>query len=252
MARPLALVTGASAGIGREIARQLAADHDLILVARREDRLRALADELPGEHRVEVCDLTDKQARAALVERVGDLPIAVLVNNAGFGSNGPFWENDADGEVRQVELNVTALVDLSRRILPGMLARGEGRILNIASTAAFQPGPYMAVYFATKGFVVSFTEALAYELRNSPVTVTAHCPGATASEFGDISGNGKAKLFTEGRVATAEEVAADALAAMRRGDPVRIHGFRQRMQAMLASMAPHVLVLPRVAALNRP
>lgn len=252
MARPLALVTGASAGIGREIARVLAYDHDLILVARRRERLQALADELSGHHRVETCDLTDATERRALLERLSDQPIDVLVNNAGFGSNGPFAENPPDGEVGQVQLNVIALVDLTRGLLPGMLERGRGRILNIASIAGFQPGPYMAVYYATKAFVLSFSEALAYELRATPVTVTVHCPAATASEFGDVAGNGKAKLFTEGHVDSAEVVAEDAVAAMHRGEVVRVYGLRNRLNTYLVGLVPRAILLPIVTRLNRP
>jgi short-subunit dehydrogenase len=242
LSRPLALVTGASAGIGREIARILAADYDLVLVARRRDRLEALAEELPGTHRVECCDLTAQDDRRALLDRVASLPIEVLVNNAGFGSNGPFCDNDPDSEVGQIELNCVALVDLTRHLLPGMVARGGGHVLQIASIAAFQPGP----------FVLSFTEALAYELRASPVTITAHCPGATASEFGAIAGNGSAKLFTHGPVDDPAAVAADAVAAMKRADPVRVFGLRNRVNASLVRFVPRGLLLPLVATLNRP
>lgn len=251
MSRPVALVTGASAGIGKAIATQLAGEgYDLILVARRQERLQELADTLQGNHRVESVDLTDKDARKALIERIADIEIEILVNNAGFGSNGPFAENDADGEVRQVELNVTALVDLSRRLLPGMLARKKGHILNIASTAAFQPGPYMSIYYATKAFVLNFTQGLAYELRGSGVTVTAHCPGATASEFGAIAGNDKARLFQYGHVATSEEVAAHALKSMRAGKPVAVHGFINAFLATATGFTPTFINIRVSAWLN--
>lgn len=252
MTRPIALVTGASAGIGLEIARILSADHDLVLVARRKERLQALADELDGNHRVEACDLTDKDARRELVERLVDVPIEVLVNNAGFGSTGPFWTNDADGEVRQVELNVTALTDLCRRLLPGMVARGRGRILNIGSTAGFQPGPYMSVYFATKAYVISFSQALAHELRGTGVTVTVHCPGATASEFAATAGNDVNWLFTKGSVATSKDVATDAVRAMRDGKRMRIHGLANRLGAWISSVSPAAFALPITARLNQP
>ncbi|MCO4748163.1 MAG: SDR family oxidoreductase [Proteobacteria bacterium] len=254
MARPIALVTGASAGIGEEIARQLAATHDLVLVARRRDRLQALADELSGTHRVEAVDLTDANSRRSLVERLSSdgTFVELLVNNAGFGSTGRFWELDADGEVLQVELNAVALTDLTRRLLPPMVERGRGQILNIASTAAFQPGPFMSTYFATKAFVLCFTEGLAFELRGTGVTATVHCPGATASEFGQVAGNDKNRLFTKGAVASSADVAADALAAMRSGKVVRVHGLANRVGAFLAPLAPRAIVLRLGAMLNQP
>ena len=200
-----ALITGASAGLGLEYARLFAADkHDLVLVARRRERLDALAAELAAAHGVKVhvvtADLMEPAAPQQIVDAVAALGVEVesLVNNAGFGTNGPFWELDPAKERGMIEVNVTALVALTRAFLPGMVQRKRGRVLNIGSTAGFQPGPYMAGYYASKAFVNSFTEGLAYELRGTGVTATVSCPGATATEFALVAGNEKSKLFKMG------------------------------------------------------
>ena len=190
MAAPVALITGASAGLGVEFARQLSArGHRLVLVARRKDRLDALAAEL-GNARVVACDLGDPGAVAGLmadilahVETVG-----LLVNNAGFGLRGRFASLDGPRQRSMIDLNCGALTQLAHAVLPDMMARKQGQILNVASTAAFQPGPGMAVYFATKAFVLSFTEALQEELRTTGITVSALCPGPTTTEFGAAAG----------------------------------------------------------------
>ncbi|HEV8547473.1 MAG TPA: SDR family oxidoreductase, partial [Polyangiaceae bacterium] len=185
-----ALVTGASSGIGKELARRfVAAGHGVVLVARRLPLLEALADELrpKGGDKVSViaCDLASlggvERVLAELASR--GLAIDFLVNNAGVGTTGAFHDSAAEREVAMVELNVTAVVHLTRGLLSGMLARGQGRILNIGSTAGFQPGPYMATYYASKAFVNHFSEALAYELRGTGVSVTVSCPGPTRTEF---------------------------------------------------------------------
>ncbi|HEY1535893.1 MAG TPA: SDR family NAD(P)-dependent oxidoreductase, partial [Polyangiaceae bacterium] len=175
-----ALITGASAGIGRELARCFAADgHDLVLVARRLPELQALCAELEQRHpikaRAVACDLGSPSALAELLGEVRGLELAYLVNNAGFGTCGSFAELAAEREAAMVELNVSAVLRLTRAVLPQMLARRSGRILNLGSTAGFQPGPYMATYYATKAFVNSFSEALTYELRGTGVSVTLSC-----------------------------------------------------------------------------
>jgi hypothetical protein len=192
------VITGASAGLGVDFARLFAADgHPLVLVARRRERLDALAESLPTETRVLVQDLAQPQAAArvtAHLEQEGIEPYAV-VNNAGFGMRGKFVELDRERQLEMIQLNVTVLTDLTRRLLPGMIARGAGGMLNVASLAAFQPGPNMSVYYATKAFVLHLTEGIAQETRGLGVTVTAFCPGPVATEFGEVSGLGKPAAF---------------------------------------------------------
>jgi short-subunit dehydrogenase len=190
-----ALVTGASAGIGAEIARELAArGHGVTLVARRLDRLEELADELESEHGVRAealdCDLADPAARAALPRRVEELgfEVDVLVNNAGFGTAGPFHESDVEREVQLVRILVEAVVDLTGRFVPAMVARGRGAILNVASTAGFTPLPNMAGYGAAKAWARSFSAALHEELGPRGVAVTALCPGPVNTEFFEVAG----------------------------------------------------------------
>lgn len=190
-----ALVTGASSGIGAAIARELAAGgHALALVARREERLRSLATELTDAHGVSVevlpCDLGDAGERDRLVSSLnaGGRSVELLVNNAGYGSRGEFVTNDRERMVGMVRLNVEAVVDLTARFLPGMSERGRGAVINIASTAAFQPMPGAATYGASKAFVLSFSEAIRTELRGSGVSVTAVCPGPVKTEFTDAAG----------------------------------------------------------------
>ena len=252
-----ALVTGASAGLGLELARLLAADrHDLVLVARRRDRLEQLAAELERVHAVRAHvlaeDLADPAAPARIVEELGrrGLEIEVLVNNAGFGANGPFAELDAARQVGMVQVNVTALVELTRRLLPPMIARGAGRILNLGSTAGFQPGPFMAVYYASKAFVNSFSEALSFELRGTGVTVTVSCPGPTDTEFGAIAGNDKSRLFAIGSMSAAE-VARHAYAAMMRGRPLAVPGLLNKAGVQSVRLAPRSALRRIAAALNR-
>jgi len=251
-----ALITGASAGIGRELARLFAADgHDLILVARRLPELEALGAELSERHRVRArsvaCDLSSAEGLSALLTELQGLELDYLVNNAGFGTVGAFADLPAERESRMIDLNVTALVRLTRAVLPSMLARKRGRILNIGSTAGFQPGPYMATYYASKAFVNSFSEALSYELRGSGVSVTVSCPGPTRTEFGAVSGVDKSRLFQLG-AAPAERVARAAYHAMQRGRPMVVHGVFNFLLVESLRIAPRALVRAITALLNRP
>jgi len=186
----VALITGASAGLGAEFARQLSGKgHRLVLAARRKDRLDALVSELGNARAVEI-DLSEPEATAALMrdlEKTGE-QVDILVNNAGFGLRGPFAELDAARQREMIDLNCGALTELCRAVAPAMVERRSGAILNVASTAAFQPGPWMGVYFATKAFVLSFTEALHEELKPYGVKVSALCPGPTRTEFGAVAG----------------------------------------------------------------
>ena len=190
MTVPVALITGASAGLGVDFARQLSAEgHRLVLVARRLDRLEAIAAEL-GNARAVACDLSQPGAVATLMADLaahGEV-VETLINNAGFGLWGRFFGLDARQQREMVDLNVGALTELTRAVAPGMVERKHGRILNLASTAAFQPGPRMAVYFATKAYVLSLTEALHEELKPYGISVSALCPGPTRTEFGDVAG----------------------------------------------------------------
>ena len=186
----VALITGASAGLGVAFARQLSSKgHRLVLAARRRDRLDALVAELGNARAIEI-DLSQPGATAALMsdlQEAGD-QVDVLVNNSGFGLRGPFAELDAARQREMIDLNCGALTELCRAVAPAMLERRSGAILNVASTAAFQPGPWMAVYFATKAYVLSFTEALHEELKPHGVKVSALCPGPTRTEFGAVAG----------------------------------------------------------------
>lgn len=254
-----ALITGSSAGLGRELARLFAADgHDLVLVARREPRLQELAEQLRAAHgvqaRVHACDLADPAAPEALASELAraGVDIEFLVNNAGFGSTGAFTELDRRGELGQIDLNVRALVHLTHLLLPPMVARGSGRVLNIGSTAGFQPGPYMATYYATKAFVNHFSEGLAHELAGTGVSVTVHCPGPTATEFGAIAGNEKNALFTRGVVASSEEVARHAYRAMHAGRRMAVHGFANKIGTSGARILPRGLLARIAGRLNRP
>lgn len=251
-----ALITGASAGLGRELARLFAADgHDLLLVARRLPELEALCAELEQRHQVKAraiaCDLSSKRELDALLAEVRSLDLDYLVNNAGFGTVGSFAELPAEREAAMIELNVMALVRLTREALPSMIERRRGWILNIGSTAGFQPGPYMATYYASKAFVNSFSEALAYELRGTGVSVTVSCPGPTRTEFGAVSGVDKSRLFQLGP-ASATSVAREAYRAMQRRRPMAVHGFMNFLLLQSLRITPRALVRAITALLNRP
>lgn len=230
-----AVVTGASGGIGLEIAKVLAPDHDLVLVARSADKLNALATELGGAQ-VIAADLSSDAGVAAVTGAVADAD--VLVNNAGVGDFGPFAEADPGRTEQMIQLNVTSLTALTRHFLPGMLARRQGRILNVASTASFQPGPLMAVYYATKAYVLSFSEALTEETRGTGVTVTALCPGPTASGFQAAADMELSPLVANRKLPTSAEVAAFGVKAMQRGDPVAIPGLMNKMMAESVRFSP--------------
>jgi short-subunit dehydrogenase len=234
-----ALVTGASSGIGMEIARILARDHDVVLAARSVDRLQALAGELNGA-RVVAVDLADPAGAAKLVAEVPN--VDVLVNNAGFGDFGPFAEASESKLDEMIELNIGALTRLARAYLPGMLERKSGRVLNVASTAAFQPGPLMAVYYATKAYVLSFSEALAEETRGSGVTVTALCPGPTASGFQATAALEESRLVKGRKLPSAASVAAYGVKAMNKGGVVAVPGFMNKMMAASIRVSPRPVV----------
>ena len=241
--KKVALITGASAGLGVEFARQLSErGHALVLAARRKERLEELAKEL-GNARAIGIDLSKPGAAAKLM---ADLEAAaeeveILVNNAGFGLIGRFAELDAKRERQMIDLNVGTLTDLCRAAAPKMIARKSGGILNVASTAAFQPGPKMAVYFATKAFVLSLSEALHEELKPHGVRVTCLCPGPTRTEFGEVAGFGGNGLFD--RVAmNAPEVVEAGLEALDRNRAVVVTGLVNKIGAASTRFAPRALV----------
>lgn len=246
-----ALITGASAGIGRDLAGLFAADGwRLILVARRADALRALEAELRRAHGTETfilpMDLAERESPERIrkgVEKEG-LTVDALVNNAGFGSFGPFVEAPAGPQLEMIQVNVSALVHLTRLFLPGMVERRSGRILNVASLAAFQPGPLMAVYYASKAFVLSFSEALTEELRGSGVTVTALCPGPTRTEFGKRADTEGTRLMSGHvlKVAGSLPVAVAGYRAMLRGKPIEIPGWFNRLMAQSVRLSPRAAV----------
>jgi uncharacterized protein len=251
-----ALVTGASSGLGVEYARLFAAEkHDLLLVARRRDRLEALAGELRSAHGVRVAvmaaDLAAPQGAEQVVEearRLG-LEIEFLVNNAGLGASGAFADLPLGRELEMIQVNIAALVSLTRLLLPAMVARKRGRILNLGSTAGFPPGPFMAVYYASKAFVNSFTEALWYELRGTGVTATVSCPGATATEFAVVAGNDRSLLFRLG-AAPAAAVAREGYRAMMKGKPIIVHGLRNKLTVQSLRLSPRALSRAIAASLN--
>jgi uncharacterized protein len=252
-----AVVTGASSGIGAEIARELSRrGHQVVLVARSADRLAALADELGTGAHVLAADLADRDARAALAGRIGELGLEldVLINNAGLSTLGPVARSDPAAEIDMLELDVVAVADLCSRFVPAMVQRGRGAVLNVASTAAFQPLPGQAGYGAAKAFVLSYTQSLAAELRGTGVTATALCPGPVATAFGETAGFSKQDeqdALPSFLWVDATAVAKAAVAGLDRGRLVVIPGVANRVAATFAQVAPRSLLLP-ILAKNHP
>jgi short-subunit dehydrogenase len=248
LTRPVAVVTGASSGIGLELTTLLAREgHDLVLVARRRERLEEIAKGLRQEYGAVVTpivrDLADADAPRAVAQEVEarGLDPDVLVNNAGFGVYGPFAETPLDRELEMIRVHVAALTELTKRFLPGMLRRRRGRILNVASTAAFQPGPLMAVYYATKAYVLSFSEAVANEIAESGVTVTALCPGPTVTEFARQAGVEETRLFHSPLKLDARTVALAGYRGMMRGKRVVVPGFANWLLVEIVRFSPRRL-----------
>lgn len=248
-----ALITGASSGIGLEFAHIFAKNgHDLVLIARSEDKLTELAKKIESSYSVKVKvlpkDLSDKNAPQEIFDELQreNIEVEYLVNNAGFGGYGRFYETDWKKEEAMIQVNITALAELSKLFVKQMVKRNSGRILNVASTAAFQPGPLMSVYYASKAFVLSLSEAMAYELKDTKVTVTCLCPGPTKSNF-HIAANIKASKLAKGINASAYDVALYGYNAMMKGKFIAIEGFMNKILAFLAKrIMPRRMVLKTV------
>src|SRR5579864_3506920 len=248
MPRQTVLITGASGGIGYELAKLFARDHyNLVLVARSADKLAQVATELQA-HNVTIktiaLDLAQLPAPKFLFDQlqVERISVDFLINNAGFGAYGEFAEMPIDEILGQISLNIIALTELTRLFLPSMIARCNGRIMNIASTAGFQPGPLMAVYYATKAYVISFSEAIANELHNSGVTVTCFCPGATHTGFAKRAGTENSRLFKQLGGMSAEKVALDGYRAVMEGRTLAISGLHNWAVAQSTRFAPRKMV----------
>jgi hypothetical protein len=245
-------VTGASAGIGVELARILAVDYDLILTARREEQLRTLATELETKHGVKShvipLDLAQPGAAKQLYDTIAarGISLDVLVNNAGFGDLGAFAGRDLTKFAQMIQVNITALTELTGLCLPGMLARGRGKILNVGSIAGFQAGPLMAVYYATKAYVNSFSEALHAELRGTGVSVTVLCPGPVATEFAHIAGMQSTRVFSAGQAMSARDVALAGVRAMHAGKRMAVPGWRNKLMVFLERFTPRGIVIRAV------
>ncbi len=242
------LITGASGGIGYELAKLFARDHhNLVLVARSADKLTQVAAELQPRGitvKTIALDLAEPPAPKFLFDQLQREGITtdILINNAGFGAFGNFAQMPEEEILGQINLNITALTQLTRLFLPPMLALRSGRIMNVASTAGFQPGPLMAVYYATKAYVISFSEAIANELRHSGVTVTCFCPGATHTGFAKRAGTEKSRLFKQLGAMSAEKVALDGYRAVMEGRTLAISGAHNWLVAQSSRFAPRKMV----------
>jgi len=243
------LVTGATSGIGYALAKLFARDgHDLVLVARSRERLEEIGKELGGPAGIAPKLIPKDLSRPRAAEEIFDelrrasIPIGVLVNCAGFGTYGPFVETDIAAEREMMELNMVALTELTKLAVRQMIRRGEGRILNVASTAAFQPGPRMSVYYATKAYVLSFSEALSNELGGTGVTVSTLCPGPTRTGFGGRARMERARVYRTG-VMDAAAVAEAGYRGLKKGRAVIIPGLRNKLMALAARLGPRRLVV---------
>ncbi len=246
---PTALITGASGGIGYELGKLFAADgYNVVLVARSADKLTAFANELQQQHNILAtplaADLNNPQAPQQVFDTLAQRGISIqaLVNNAGYGICGQFAEIPLAESLGQIQLNITALTHLTRLFVPAMVARGEGRILNVASAAAFQPGPGMAVYYATKAYVLHFSEAMHYELRQTGVTATCLCPGPVLTGFQSRAHMGEAKLMKVLAVLSPERVATIGYRAMQKGKPVAVAGWMNWLVSNSVRISPRWMV----------
>ncbi|GAA4278467.1 SDR family NAD(P)-dependent oxidoreductase [Aquimarina mytili] len=244
-----ALITGASSGIGLELARVHASKGDnLVLVARNQTKLEAIKLEIEKKYEIDVLiivkDLSTPNATQSVFDETQQKGIQVdfLINNAGFGDFGMFYETDWEKEHNMITLNITAVTEFTKLYLKEMVKRNSGKIMNVASTAAFQPGPTMAVYYATKAYVLHFSEAIANELKDKKITVTALCPGATESGFQSVAQMKESKLVKGKKLPSSKSVALYGYKAMMKGKTVAIHGFMNRVLANSVRFMPRKMV----------
>lgn len=256
MAKETVLITGASSGLGMELAKLFAADgSDLVLVARREERLIELADELKSTHDIEVHvlpkDLSKKTAPKEIFSHLNKekIQIDVVVNNAGFGNKGHIADLDIDLQLNMIQVNLVALTHLTRLFIPGIIERGYGGILNVGSLAGFQPGPNLAVYFATKAYVLSFTEALAEEISNPNIKISCLAPGPVKTEFGEKSDLEDSLLFKVSLM-DMEPVVKAGYEGYRKGQTIVIPGIKQQIVPFLNRFTPRLLVRKIAKKLN--
>ncbi|MCB1159471.1 MAG: SDR family oxidoreductase [Leptospiraceae bacterium] len=250
----VALITGASVGIGYELALLFARDkHDLILVARREDKLKELAEKLIKQYGIQVFTIASDLSRPsspseiyAEVKKQG-IFVEYLINNAGFGTNGEFHQIDIRKELSLIQVNISSLIELSHLFLQDMIAQNKGAILNVASTAAFQPGPYMANYYASKAYVLHFTEAIAEELKKYNISISALCPGPTKTEFFDAAGMQALKL----PLMSAEVVALKGYKALKGNSVISIPGLINKLGVLSVRFSPRFLVRKIAGLLNK-
>lgn len=254
---PTALITGASNGIGLELASIHASKKgNLVIVARNKARLNELKGELEKKYSVSVYaiekDLSETNAAQEVYDEVqrNNIRIDYLINNAGFGDFGMFADSNWNKQLQMINLNITTLTHLTRLFLPQMIANKGGKIMNLASTAAFQPGPTMSVYYATKAFVLSFSQAINNELENKNITITALCPGATESGFQAASAMEESKLVKNKKLPSSKEVADYGYKAMLKGKPVAIHGFMNAVMANSVGFMPRSWVVKIVRTLQ--
>jgi uncharacterized protein len=256
--RKIALITGASSGIGKALAENFAQDgYDVILAARSVSKMESQAAELEKRCSITAtaiaADLESDEGAANLYKEIKNrgFTLNALANNAGYGTFGEFKDSTLQSELAMMQINMTAIVVLTKLFMPDLLAT-NGKIINTASTAAFQPGPYMAVYYATKAFVLSFSEAIAAELEGTGVTVTALCPGPTASGFQDKADMHASALVKNKNLPTSEEVAALGYQAMQRGQRVYIPGIINWLMVQSLRLTPRSLVTKIVKAMSKP
>jgi len=247
------LITGASSGIGLELAKVFASNqHNLLLTARREGRLLKLKKELENENDIQIfilpLDLSDNDSPNKLRHFAGknSLHINILVNNAGIGDYGLFHESDWDKQKTMIDLNIKSLTHLTHLFLPDMIKKKRGYILNVASTAAFQPGPLMSVYYATKHYVLAFSEAISNEVKGTGVSVTALCPGPTKSEFQETADMEKSRLVNTFPLPSAKQVAEYGYKSMKKGKRVAVHGYMNKIFSVAVRLFPKKLVTTTV------
>ncbi|WP_243292239.1 SDR family oxidoreductase [Bacillus sp. FJAT-47783] len=252
-----ALITGASNGIGLEFAYLFAhKQYNLVLVARSEEKLNELAHELERKYGISATviaqDLATDGADQLIMKQLDakGIEVDILINNAGFGGFGEFANTNLENELNMIQVNITALTALTKRVLPGMMKRKRGRILNVASTAAFQPGPLMAVYYASKAYVLSFSEALANELKDHHITVTALCPGPTKTGFTEKANLEKSKLFKQMKVMDVKTVVEAGYSGMMKGKTVIIPGLQNKLLASSTRFAPRNVVTSIVRSIQ--